>query len=165
MASYMPSFMSKSLSTGAGAAYGQPFAFTTGIDGIEKVVETPPKSDAKKRKKKTKPKNPKQDVKENKGQQPNTTPPTPTPPTPTPPKPKKVQLTLEHKNSMKNIHMNLVMQQGKVCQTSKSYDILKQAFRTAKISEIEQKIAILLQYPGGKISEETSKTSCSFARQ
>jgi len=30
MASYMPSFMSKNLSTGAEAAYGQPFAFTTG---------------------------------------------------------------------------------------------------------------------------------------
>jgi hypothetical protein len=30
MASYTPSFMSKSLSTGSEAAYGQPFAFTTG---------------------------------------------------------------------------------------------------------------------------------------
>jgi len=33
MASYMPSFMSKNLSTGAEAAYGQPFAFTTGAKG------------------------------------------------------------------------------------------------------------------------------------
>jgi hypothetical protein len=149
MASYMPSFMSKSLSTGAEAAYGQPFAFTT---GIEKVVGTPPNSEnAKKGKKKTKPKKPKQDAKENKGQKQNKT----------TPKPKKVQLTFEHKNAMKNIHMKLVMDQGKACQISTSYDILKQAFRTAKISEIERKIAILLQYPG----EETSKTSCSFARQ
>ena len=48
MASYMPSFMSKNLSTGAEAAYGQPFAFTTGAGGKTAAGNTP--SNGKKKK-------------------------------------------------------------------------------------------------------------------
>ena len=59
MASYMPSFMSKHISTGAGAAYGQPFAFTTGIDGDDVPTEAKSKN-PKKGKKKRKSKVPQQ---------------------------------------------------------------------------------------------------------
>lgn len=58
MASYMPSFMSKNLSTGAEAAYGQPFAFTTGGNPKTATGATPTSGKKKKaNKKKNKAKN------------------------------------------------------------------------------------------------------------
>lgn len=51
MASYMPSFMSKHISTGAEAAYGQPFAFTT---GDKTAAGTTPKSGKERKKNKKK---------------------------------------------------------------------------------------------------------------
>ena len=148
MASYMPSFMSKNLSTGAGAAYGQPFAFTTGPNAAANTeTETTPKSteDKKKRKRKPKSKVPQQpseskeikDAKENKGEKnQNAT-----------RKPKKILLTPEHTVSMKDIKMKYIADQGKACQMSVTYEDLQQAFSNAKISENQQKIAIFLQYP------------------
>jgi hypothetical protein len=47
MAAYMPSFMSKHLSTGAEAAFGQPLAFTT---GAKTAAGTTPKSGKEKKK-------------------------------------------------------------------------------------------------------------------
>lgn len=63
MASYLPSFMSKNLSTGAEAAYGQQFAFTTGAKGKTAAGNTP--SNGKKKKKAKQKKTQKERIKAN----------------------------------------------------------------------------------------------------
>lgn len=138
MASYMPSFMSKHISTGAEAAYGQPFAFTT---GDKTAAGTTPKSGKEKKKKK----------KSNKSNKPKAAaekPPHENAAAEKPPHQHKhiLLLKVEDRAAMKKIKMDHAEARYEAFSSSATIGSLNIALRAANAKSLQARIDILTQY-------------------
>ena len=136
MASYMPSFMSKSLSTGAEAAYGQPFAFTTGIDTGGKGTKQKSGKQKKKNKKAKKAKKAKAEK---------------------PPDPPKHILKAEDRAAMKMMKMDHMEARMKAFTESTDIASLNNKLRAANAAALQKKIDIVRGYNVDDKGNENAK--------
>jgi len=134
MASYMPSFMSRSLSTGAEAAYGQPLAFTTGA-GNGKGKGTTAKS-SKEKKKNTKKKKAEKAKAANQHRLP---------------------LTAEDMATIKQIGQTHTEARYYAFRNSEDITELNTALRTANAAALQGKLDILVKYYTNETGAENAK--------
>lgn len=143
----MPSFMSKHLSTGAEAAYGQPFAFTTGVDGPKGASGAKPTSGQDKKKAKAKKR--RETLKDKRKAEAAKKP-------PHEPKHRK-PLTPEDKDTMKQIGKTHTEARYSAFHSSLDIPALNAALRAANAAALQGKVDILQDYYVTEAGAENAK--------